>query len=84
MKVERADFCARTFEVHVMLVQLTKNRLIGNLSNGNNYQIPSDGGHKQLKGKDDIEITAVKAYGNDLRCNDAIFSPQRKQAVTIS
>ena len=67
-----------------MLVQLIKNRLIGNLSNGKNYQMPPDESHKQLKGKDDIEITAVKAYGNDLRCNDAIFSPQRKQAITIS
>ncbi len=67
-----------------MLVQLTKNRLIGNLRNDKKFQMLSDGGHKQLKGKDDIEISVVKAYGNDLRCNDAIFSLKRRQAVTIS
>ncbi len=67
-----------------MLVQLTKNKLIGNLNNGKNYQILSLEGHKQLKGKDDIEITAIRAYGNDLRLYDAIFSLKRRQAVTIS
>ena len=67
-----------------MLVQLIKSKLIGNLSNGNNYQMPSDESHKQLKGKDDIEITAVKAYGNDLSCNDAIFSLKIRQVATVS
>ncbi len=67
-----------------MLVQLIKNRLIGNLRNGKKFQMLSDGGHKQLKGKNDIEISVVKVYGNDLKLHDAIFSLKRKQAVTIS
>ena len=41
-------------------------------------------GHKQLKGEGEMEINAVKAYSNDLRRNDAIFSLKRRQATTIS
>ncbi len=40
----------RSIRVNGMLVQLTQNRLIGNLSNGKKFQMPFTEGHKQLKG----------------------------------